>query len=984
MPGTSPHSTIANFLRARQPMILRSGEARVGAEAREIELVGLALRDEVPELLDELAVWLQSGAPPDASLLAACAQTHVLQRLESGFALAQVFREYRLLRETIIEHVLDAETSEQQRTGASGDGERLGRIQELARLNAGLDVVISQSVEQFVAARDTRADAERQRIGRAMQQSESRYRSLFESIDEAFCVIEVIFEDGRAVDYRFLETNPSFERHTGIVGGVGRRMREIAPDHEEHWFEVYGKIAATGEPVRFQQIAKALGRFYDVYAFRVGAPANRQVAILFTDITARMRAEKALRESEERYRALFENSEQGLVVVEPLFDADNRVHDLRYLSINAAFETQTGLRAADFLGRRLTEALPGVEAAWLEAFDRVAHSGLPERVEHFNANTGRWYETVIFPHPNGLLAESFVDVTRRRQAALELRANEQRQTFLLELGDALRPLADPLEVQSCAVRVLGQHLGADRVHYGEVLDDQNTNLVHAAYSRVATRASLRGTHRLDDYGEYIAKRFRAGETIVVDDFAHLAELSEAQRAACAAAEIACWVGVPLVRDGRLRAYLAVTDVAPRDWTAAEVGIVQATAERTWAEVERARAEDELRRAEWQLREELAERKRAQEVLQTADQQKDQFLAMLAHELRNPLAPIRNAAAILARALPDKASLQRPLAMIARQTTQLTRLVDDLLDVSRIAGNRIVLKPEVLEIGTVLDQAAESVGPLVEEKQLGLRIVRPQEKVYVRGDQARLVQALANLMHNAAKYTDMAGRIVVTVSASDEKVELEVSDTGAGISAQLLPRVFDLFVQAERTLDRAQGGLGIGLSVTKRLVEMHGGTVRARSAGEGHGSAFTICLPRASAPPPPHAPRPARAPVTPRRILVVDDNADAADSLATLLRMEGHQVETAYGALAGLAAIETGRPEIVFLDIGMPDMDGYEVARRVRAAYADAAKRPRLVALTGYGSAADRADAAAAGFDMHLAKPADPEKLSQLLASIDPG
>lgn len=376
------------------------------------------------------------------------------------------------------------------------------------------------------------------------------------------------------------------------------------------------------------------------------------------------------------------------------------------------------------------------------------------------------------------------------------------------------------------------------------------------------------------------------------------------------------------------------------------------------------------------------RKEIEAQLRQTDRQKDEFLALLAHELRNPLAPIRNASAILARTRPHDPAVQEPLAVIERQTTHLTRLVDDLLDVSRIVGRRIDLKAELLEVGTILDQAAETIQPLINDKRHRLRVVRPQEKLFLRGDRTRLVQAVGNLLHNAAKYTDPAGDITLEVRASDDELDIAVSDTGVGIAAELLPRVFDVFVQSERALDRAQGGLGIGLSVVKGLIEMHGGTVRAHSDGVGRGSVLTLSLPRAPAPRPPSASRLPPSPSAPRRILLVDDNVDAVDSLAKLLRFDGHDVETAYGGVAALAAIEAHEPDVVLLDIGMPQMDGYEVARRVRAR-TGTAKRPRLVALTGYGQEVDRARAEAAGFDAHLVKPADLDTLTRVLAALDP-
>jgi PAS domain S-box-containing protein len=377
---------------------------------------------------------------------------------------------------------------------------------------------------------------------------------------------------------------------------------------------------------------------------------------------------------------------------------------------------------------------------------------------------------------------------------------------------------------------------------------------------------------------------------------------------------------------------------------------------------------------------INKREAAEAELRMAVRQKDAFLAMLAHELRNPLSPIRHAGELLTRLVGNDAKAQSLLAMITRQTDQLIRLVDDLLDVARIAQSRIVLKMEPLEIGSLIDQAVETVQPMISEKGHQLRVNKPATPLYVDGDRARLAQSLSNLLHNAAKYTDPGGAITVAARVTDGQLELEVRDTGMGISQYLLPHVFDPFVQSERTLDRAQGGLGIGLSIVRGLIEMHGGTVKAASSGAGYGATFTIRLPQST---PPEVLTQQSRPVlaVKRRVLIVDDNVDAADSLAMLLKSDGHEAETAYSAETALKAVENLRPEIVLLDVGLPQRDGYEIARHLRAS--NAVPGMRLIALTGYGQEEDRERARAAGFDDHLLKPADMEALRQLLTREGP-
>ncbi len=363
------------------------------------------------------------------------------------------------------------------------------------------------------------------------------------------------------------------------------------------------------------------------------------------------------------------------------------------------------------------------------------------------------------------------------------------------------------------------------------------------------------------------------------------------------------------------------------------------------------------------------------ALRDADRRKDEFLAMLAHELRNPLAPIRTAAEVLSRRVRNDDTSLRAAEVVKRQATQLTRLVDDLLDVSRISMSHIELKNEVLLLSHVLDQAMETVAPLWREKQHEISTHANLEPLYVRGDLARLVQSFGNVMTNAAKYTEPGGKIDIHVSATSELAKVEISDNGAGISSEFIPRIFDLFTQADRTLDRAQGGLGIGLSVVKKLVEMHGGKITARSEGLGRGSTFQITLPRVGAPAM-LTPRHVTPNCPPRRILIVDDNVDAANTLSELLKMDGHQTLPVFSAEEALSLTQDFCADIVLLDIGLPRIDGYEVAKRLRQTASG--KRATIVALTGYGQQEDRNRAHAAGFDAHLVKQVDLAALAKLL------
>lgn len=363
-------------------------------------------------------------------------------------------------------------------------------------------------------------------------------------------------------------------------------------------------------------------------------------------------------------------------------------------------------------------------------------------------------------------------------------------------------------------------------------------------------------------------------------------------------------------------------------------------------------------------------------LEAADRQKNEFLAMLAHELRNPLAPIRAVGDLLARSTGGDESIARITSILGRQVEHLTRLVDDLLDVSRITQGRIELRREPVYLSQIIAQSIETVDGLLKEKRHRLTVHDAREPLRVMGDPARLVQCLVNMLTNAAKYTAPEGDIRIEARASGEEALILVSDNGPGIAPELLGHIFDLFVQSERTLDRSQGGLGIGLSVVRRLIEMHGGRVAVRSAGVGLGSSFEIRLPLYGGVEVP-ARDSASVPIRPQRILIVDDNADAAHSLGMLLELKGHRVESVYTSREALERVEALDPEIVLLDIGLPDLDGYEVARRLRAARPSASMR--LIAVTGYGRQEDRDQARSAGFDDHLVKPVDFEQLERVLS-----
>jgi signal transduction histidine kinase len=391
-------------------------------------------------------------------------------------------------------------------------------------------------------------------------------------------------------------------------------------------------------------------------------------------------------------------------------------------------------------------------------------------------------------------------------------------------------------------------------------------------------------------------------------------------------------------------------------------------------------EEHLRRLEEergrQAREAEAEARRQTDALRAADRRKNEFLATLAHELRNPLAPLLNGVAVLQLHPTTDPTVLQVRDLFDRQVRHMARLVDDLLDVSRIAQGKIELRKECVSVAAVVAQALPACDVLIKSRGHQLDVTLPDEHLWIEGDPARLVQVVVNLLNNAAKYTEPGGHIRLTAERDGGQAILRVRDTGIGISAEVLPHIFDLFTQGEWNGDRAEGGLGIGLTLVRRLVELHGGSIAAHSAGRGQGSEFTVRLPLCDATAGGAEPGAAGPAAAVRHVLIIEDNADGRESLRTLLKLLGHRVEVAASGLEGVEAALTNRPELALIDIGLPDLDGFQVAEQVRAALGSAIV---LVALTGHGQPEDRRRAHEAGFNAHLVKPVQLEALQKVLA-----
>ena len=638
---------------------------------------------------------------------------------------------------------------------------------------------------------------EQRRAEQTLRESEERYRTLFQSMDEGFCVVEMIFDaDDRPIDYRFLEMNPAFERHTGLEGVVGKTVMEFAPNLERHWFETYGQVALTGEPARFQHLAKPLGnRWFDVYAFRIGRPQNRRVAILFNDISDRRRAETALRESEAHFRSMADNAPTILWVSNPKGKCT-------YLS-QQWYEFTGGTPGTD-LG-----------LGWL---DKV--------------------------HPD--------DIAQTKATFLD--ANRKQISFTIDY------------------RILRKD--------GEYRWAVDT-----------------GLPRFDE-------------------------------------------------DGTFEGYVG---------TVADVH-------------ERKLAEESLRT----LAAELSE----------ADRRKDEFLATLAHELRNPLAPIRTGLEALKLVGDDPTTVKEIRDTMERQTQQLIMLVDDLLDVSRITRGKLELRRCQVEVGEIVKSAVEASKPFIDEAGHSFTVSVADRSMVLDADPHRLSQVLSNLLNNAAKYTPEGGHIQLSVEQNGRDVVLSVKDNGIGIPAAMCDRIFEIFAQIERPMEKGYTGLGIGLTLVKSLTELHRGQIEVISEGEGQGSEFQVRLPlfldESDNATQPEKPSADHSQEVKRRVLIVDDNESAAHMLSIVVKILGCDVKTAGDGREAVEVAADFLPDIVLMDIGMPKMNGYEAAKHIREQ--PWGKDMLLVALTGWGQDEDKKRTRSAGFDHHLVKPAEPAALQELLAN----
>lgn len=806
---------------------------------------------------------------------------------------------------------------------------------------------------------------EQRRAEERIRQSEQQFRSLFEAMDDGYCVVEPLYDaEGRPVDYRYLMANPALEHQTGMADVVGKTARQLMPNHERHWIEGYARVAETGELFRRTDWVADLGRWFELSAFRIGSPEDRRVGVLFNDVSDRKLAEALLREKDERFKLLVDQTSDYAMII-----ADRHG---RIMEWSGGAEALTGFNADEALGQPIDLIFTAEDrGAGVPAQDRE------RAVREGRIETGRWQ---LRKDGNEFFAEGvmvslrsgdgslrgfgrvFRDVTNRRRAEDSVRFLADASASLAELVDysstlnRIANLAVGGFADWCVVDLINEHGERERL----AVTAAETTAVEAA------RSADQDFHPADGVTNLVPHVLRTGEPVVVADLLaadpDIAPQGPERMVQLRELGVRSYLCVPLCSRGRIIGGMTFLSSSTR----------------------RRFGEDELRVAE-NLAERIAiaiENARLYRELQEQDRRKDEFLATLAHELRNPLAPIRNGLQILRMAGSDGEIVDQTLSMMDRQLGHVTHLVDDLMDVARVSSGKVVLRLEQAPLKSIIDAAVETSRQMIESGEHEFTLRWPDEDLTVEADRTRLVQILANLLNNAAKYTPPGGRIEMSAERDGDFAAIRIADNGVGIPSDLLPKVFEMFNQVGASLDRSQGGLGIGLTLVQRLVEMHNGTVEAESAGSGLGSVFTVRIPLAATETSVSESESSAVAGSDGRaleILVVDDNRDSASSLAMLLTIRGHRVRTAHDGPEALRLLSHYRPRLILLDLGLPGMSGYEVAHRVRES-AELGETI-LAALTGWGQAEDRRRTREAGFDYHLVKPAEPDEIDRIVADV---
>ncbi len=820
------------------------------------------------------------------------------------------------------------------------DGHRTNLLVTLSPVRDNSGQIIGVST----VARDI---TENKKTAEELYASDYRYRTLFNSIDQGFCIIEMLFDaNEKAVDYRFTEVNPVFEKMSGIPNNKAlseKTARELIPNLEDKWIEIYGKVALTGESVRFEENSAALNRWFDVYSFRIGGKESRKVALLFNDISQHRLTKGQLQRQRDFTSAITTSVGEGIYAL----DGDGLL-----AFMNPAAEKILGWKESELLGRDMHEVIhfQKADGAHLSEDDctlmEVLKSERSVRREDdvFTLRDGSVIPVAYTSSPivtDGKIAGAvitFRDITERKQA------EQEREQLLKQLETERSRLAF---LFASAPAFVATVRGPE--HIFELTNPAYLQLI--GHRDVIGKSVREALPEVEGQGffEILDNVFRTGEAFIGKELP-----IEIQREPNGAPEKRF---VDFVYQPIFEADKSVSGIFAH-------GI------------------------------DITEQVEARRQAEFANRLKDEFLATLSHELRTPLNAVLGWSQVLQTRNLGEVETRKALATIERSARAQNQLIDDLLDVSRIITGKLRLDVRAVDLSGVITTAVDAARPGAEAKNIRLQTLLDPQAGPISGDPDRLQQVVWNLLSNAVKFTPKGGRVQIRLERVNSHIEIVVSDTGKGIEAEFLPFVFDRFRQSDGSMTRRHGGLGLGLAIVRQLVELHGGSVSVSSDGNEQGATFTVNLPLlpVRTKPPGDVPRAHPAAETGAlrdcppelsdlRVLLVDDEADSRDLLTLMLDSCGAQVTAADSAAEAFGLIQSERFDVVISDIGMPEEDGFSLIGKIRELSNEKGGDVPAIALTAYARAEDRVKALRSGFQMHITKPVEPSELVAVVANL---